>query len=127
MGPFAFNRDPKPRGERGESLPESNPHTAPDSTDPTGVCPRCGEKSSFEVGPSCPVSFGGGYSLAAGGSAPTPRELDRATVLFCRNCNQGVTVIEEQWVGDHPSRDGIGRGGVVTWRGIHWWPPPRSS
>jgi hypothetical protein len=122
MAAFPFNREPKPKGERGETLPESNPDTPPDSTDPTGVCPRCGERSSFEVGPSHPVSFDGAIRVMPPAGAPMPKELDRATILLCRNCKQGVVVVEEEWVGDHPAREGIRGGGMVTWKGIHWWP-----
>jgi hypothetical protein len=129
MFAFPFSRKPSPKGERGETLPEANPATPPDSTDPTGPCPRCGERSSFEVGPSHPVSFDGSsrvMSAAAGGDV-VPGELDRATILLCRNCKQGVVVVEEQWVGDNPMRDGLKGGGYVTWRGIHWWPAPGAA
>jgi hypothetical protein len=61
---------------------------------------------------------------AMAGGASEAMGLDQATVLLCRNCKQGVVVIEEQWVGDHPMREGIQGGGAVTWRGIHWWPAP---
>lgn len=127
MGAFPFSREPKPKGERGETLPESNPDTPPDSTDPTGVCPRCGERSSFEVGPSHPVSFDGSVEvLSALGGGSSPAELDRATILLCRNCKQGIVVVEEEWIGDSPRRDGF-RSGTVTWRGIHWWPAPGAA
>lgn len=129
MGVFPFSREPKPKGERGETLPASNPDTPPDSTDPTGVCPRCGERSSFEIGPSHPVSFDGSLRVmsAAAGGASIPKELDQATILLCRNCKQGIVVVEEEWIGDHPAREGIGSGGTVTWRGIHWWPAPSAA
>lgn len=129
MSAFPFSRDPSPKGDRGETLPKSNPDTPPDSTDPTGACPRCGQRSSFEVGPSHPVSFDGSVHVmsAAAGGATVPDELDRATILVCRNCKQGVMVVEEKWTGDHPSREGIGGGGMVTWRGIHWWPAPGAA
>jgi hypothetical protein len=35
--------------------------------------------------------------------------------------------VEEQWIGDHPARGGVGGGGAVTYRGIFWWPPPAST
>lgn len=126
MAIFPFSRKPSPKGERGETLPESNPETPPDSTDPTGTCPRCGQRSSFEVGPNHPVSFDGDVQLtpAATGGATEPKALDRASILICRNCKQGIVVVEEEWVGDHPSRGGLKGGGMVTWRGIHWWPAP---
>lgn len=126
MAAFPFNREPSPKGERGETLPESNPETPPDSTDPTGTCPRCGQRSSFDVGPSHAVSFNASVQVmsAAAGGATVPEELDRATILLCRHCKQGVVVIEEEWIGDHPAREGIKGGGNVTWRGIHWWPAP---
>jgi hypothetical protein len=129
MTAFPFSSAPRPRGERGETLPEADPETPPDSTDPTGVCPRCGQRSSFEVGPSHPVSFDGDVEVfsALGSGESVPDELDRATILLCRNCKQGVVVVEERWTGDHPSREGIKGGGIVSWRGIHWWPAPGSA
>lgn len=56
-----------------------------------------------------------------------PKEVDRVTALFCRACGQGVAVVEEEWVGDHPTREGIRGGGTVYWRGVHWWPAPGAS
>ena len=129
VGAFPFSREPKPKGEWGETLPESNPDTPPDSGDPTGVCSRCGERSSFEVGPSHPVSFDGSTNFlsASAGGASVPGELDRVTILLCRNCRQGVAVVEEEWIGDHPGRDGLRGGGMVTWLGVHWWPAPGAA
>jgi hypothetical protein len=53
-----------------------------------------------------------------------PDALDRVSALVCRSCNQGVAVVEEKWVGDHPAREGLQGGGYVYWRGVHWWPAP---
>ena len=30
-------------------------------------------------------------------------------------------------IGDHRQRDGIRGGGHISWRGIHWWPPPGAT
>jgi hypothetical protein len=53
--------------------------------------------------------------------------LDRVAAFVCTGCRQGTAVVEEQWIGDHPSRGGIGAGGAVTYRGVFWWPPPAST
>lgn len=55
------------------------------------------------------------------GSLSNPH-VEQATVLICRHCRHGVVVIEEQHVGGvHHSKS---NGGVITWRGMHWWPLP---
>lgn len=44
------------------------------------------------------------------------------------NCTrQATVVVEEQWVGDHPAREGTKTGGSINWRGIHWWPLPAGA
>ena len=49
--------------------------------------------------------------------------MDQTSVLHCRNCHQGVVVVEEQRIGDRSWRKGKEeRAGEITWRGIHWWP-----
>jgi len=115
-----------PSGDRGEAVREANPETLPDSRDPSGPCPRCGRISNFHHVGDLPVSFGTGYTMSHDGTR-RPEELDRVSVLVCLGCHQGTTVIEEQWVGDHPARQGIGTGGTITWRGVHWWPVPGSA
>jgi hypothetical protein len=68
-----------------------------------------------------PLTFDGGYLMHPQGShAPTFSE--RASVLICRHCKQGVAVLEEEWLGDHPKREGLKGGGTISWRGFHWWP-----
>jgi hypothetical protein len=63
--------------------------------------------------------------MGAGGSTPT--WSDQVSSLACQGCGQCTAVVEEQWVGDHPAREGLGTGGTVTWRGFHWWPAPHSG
>lgn len=93
-------REPN-KGKRGELLPESN-EEAPDSHRPQGLCPRCGKQSSFEILGSYPVTFDyGSYFQDAAGNIGHD-EMDRVTALNCRNCRQGVVVVEEQWVGEAP-------------------------
>ena len=49
--------------------------------------------------------------------------LDQASILYCRNCHQGIVVVEEQRIDDHSWRDEVEfRSGQISWRGIHWWP-----
>jgi Domain of unknown function (DUF4145) len=113
------------QGERGEVTLKANPETLPDSADPSGPCPRCGRVSNFSYVASLPASFGGTHQL---GDGSTERDaLDRVSVLVCLGCHQPVVVVEERWVGDHPAREGIGRGGYESHRGIHWWPTPGAT
>jgi uncharacterized protein DUF4145 len=120
-----FGESRRERGERGEDVPKSNPDTPPDSYDPAGVCPRCGRASNFQVLGSLPVSFGGSYIQTHEGGM-IPDAIDRVSSLRCSGCGQATVVIEEEWIGDQPSRAGR-RGGTITWRGVHWWPPPGSA
>jgi Domain of unknown function (DUF4145) len=120
-----FGESRSETGERGEDVPKSNPDTPPDSYDPTGVCPRCGRVSNFQVLGSLPVSFGGTYIQTREGEM-IPDAIDRVSSLKCSGCGQATVVIEEEWVGDQPSRVER-RGGAITWRGVHWWPPPGSA
>jgi Domain of unknown function (DUF4145) len=116
------NTKPKPKGARDEILPEEN-EGLPDSSRPSGLCPRCGKQSSFEKAGSLPVTFD--YETYTQGQDGISRHdaTDVVTSLICRHCRQGVVVVEEQWVGDHPKRKGR-FGGVISYRGIHWWPLP---
>lgn len=47
-----FNSEPKRKGQRDEVLPQEN-DGAPDSNRPSGLCPRCGKQSSFEIADLC--------------------------------------------------------------------------
>jgi len=42
------------------------------------------------------------------------------SILVCGYCQQGLVVVEEERVGGVRG----GKGGAVTWHGIHWWPTP---
>lgn len=119
-----FGRSKGAKGKRGEPLPD--PHDGPpDGSHLSGLCPRCERLSSFQVLGSIPLTFDGGYLLGHGGSR-TPTYYEQMTVLICRHCEQGVSVVEEQ-LHDGKSRDEGGRTGVITWRGIHWWPLPGAA
>ena len=109
-------------GKTGEKLPEKH-EGLPDSTLAYGLCPRCEKQSSFDVAGPLPVTFNpDSYSVGHDG-AHTPVHVDQASILYCRNCRQGIVVVEEQRVDDRSWREpGNGRGGAITWRGIHWWP-----
>ncbi|CAO3439717.1 DUF4145 domain-containing protein [Azospirillum argentinense] len=110
------------KGNRGEPLPVTS-DAPPDSEKSSGTCPRCGTHSSFEYLNSLPLTFDGGRLHHRDGTS-TPTYSDRATVMICRHCHQGVLVLEEAWVGDNPAREQPKGGGVITWRGFHWWPNP---
>jgi len=114
------------QGERGEVQVESNPETLPDSTDPSGPCPRCGRVSNFIVEGTVGVSFGRAWSQGPNGEREWDT-LDRMALLRCLGCQQNTVVIEEQWIGDYPARTGASDRGLITYRGIHWWPPPGAA
>jgi hypothetical protein len=111
------------KGKREEPLPEPN-EGLPDSHRPSGLCPRCGKQSSFEIVGSLPVTFDSSYSY--GGERYEPNIIDRVSSLICRHCKQGVVVVEEEWVGDAPKKKQKS-GGVISHRGIHWWPLPETN
>lgn len=113
------------KGTRNEDLPMTH-EGLPDSYRPNGLCPRCGKQSSFEIIGELPVTFSGGIAYPSEGK-PYKTYSDRVTCLLCRHCNQGVVVIEEEWIGDHPSRLGYEKGGEVSFRGVSWWPLPQSN
>ncbi len=112
-------------GKMGEKLPEKH-EGLPDSTLSHGLCPRCQKQSSFDVVGTQAVTFDPDLFVAErGGGPPTPIPVDQVSILYCRNCKQGTVVIEEQCVADRSWREpktGKSGGGVITWRGIHWWP-----
>jgi len=107
-------------GKTGEKLPEKH-EGLPDSTLPHGLCPRCQKQSSFDAAAPQPVTFDPESYLAERDGSATPVHVDQVSVLYCRNCRQGILVVEEQRVADRSWREKTG-GGVITWRGIHWWP-----
>lgn len=114
MGWFGKSKPQLP-SESGE------PHTGlPDSTINEGLCPHCGNQSAFEIGDSIGLL---GTEMTDGYKAHVEWH-DRATVLTCRHCKNGVLVVEEQFVGDHSTRGGIKESGEAYYKGKHWWPAP---
>lgn len=111
-------------GSRGEPLVEPN-EGLPDSHRPHGLCPRCGKQSSFDTAGALPVTFSGSVVASYDGSHRRD-VIDQVSSLVCRNCSQGTVVVEEQWVGDQPVREGM-TSGTLSWRGIHWWPLPQAK
>lgn len=111
--------------QKGDEDPPHDPDTPPDSTDPAGICPRCGRTSNFRpVAESIPLAFMGGvmaYGGAGGGGERIPTE--RVTVFECLGCHLGVAVIEEMTVGNKSTRGRFVGGGRQRWRGVSWWPP----
>ena len=112
------------KGKRGEELPELY-EGLPDSYRPSGLCPRCGKQSSFDVKGSLPITFDSSC-LALSNNEFEPTLIDRVSSLICRHCKQGVVVVEEEWIGDSPKKKAKS-GGVVNYRGIHWWPIPEAN
>jgi Domain of unknown function (DUF4145) len=56
---------------------------------------------------------------------PEPHQLDRVAVYQCRNCGQGNVVVEEQYIGENPTRARVTPShGELHFRGVHWWPSP---
>jgi hypothetical protein len=116
MTPNPFFGEP---GEQGEAMPRTNPETPPDSTDPRGPCPRCGNRAHFQEQGNIPVAW-----RRVG---PRREEVVRATSLKCSSCEQGVVAVEELWVGEHAVRENVGGGGHQHWCGIFWWPAPGAA
>lgn len=108
-------------GKTGEKLPEKH-EGLPDSTYPYGLCPRCQKQSSFDVIGSQALTFDPDTYIAGRGEADARVHVDQISLLYCRNCQQGVVVVEEQRTDDRSWRNPGSGGGVITWRGIHWWP-----
>jgi hypothetical protein len=118
-----FGEKKRSVGKTGEKLPEKH-EGLPDSGLPHGLCPRCQKQSSFDVVGTQAVTFDPDLILVERGSGGAPIAVDQVIVLYCRNCKQGIAVVEEQCVAGRSWREpktGNG-GGVITWRGIHWWP-----
>jgi Domain of unknown function (DUF4145) len=111
-------------GKTGEKLPETH-EGLPDSTLPHGLCPRCQKQSSFDVADPQPVTFDPDQHLMERGGSSTPVAVDQVSILYCRNCRQGIVVVEERCVAGSSWREpktGKTGGGVISWKGIHWWP-----
>ena len=103
-------------GKHEVPMPEGN-EGPPDSNRPSGLCPRCSKQSSFQYFNSMPLTFNGGYMLGRDGSS-TPTFIERSTVLICRHCNQGISILEEEFTAED---------GKIAWRGFQWWPLIASS
>jgi hypothetical protein len=120
-----FKSDPPRKGSRGEVLPAEN-EGPPDSHRPSGLCPRCGKQSSFEVIGFLPVAFNYETVLVAHNGRSEHDSIEQVCSLFCRHCKQGLVSIEERYTGDSPSRLATG-GGIISFRGFHWWPLPNTQ
>jgi len=116
-----YFRKKKRKGPRGETLPEDR-KGLPDSELPAGLCPRCHTKSSFQVIGSLPLTFDHEQVILERTGQQTADHFERASVLVCRHCEQGVVVVEEKLIGGkrHPES----KGGTISWRGVYWWPLP---
>ncbi|MEY2421776.1 MAG: hypothetical protein QOI95_1843 [Acidimicrobiaceae bacterium] len=105
-----------------------DPDSLPDSSDPSGPCPRCGRVASFTLKGAAPVTYvkDGSYSIGQSG-APERNEDERVAILECSGCRDCIVVIEAQFIGGVPRAEGMRRGGTMEWRGFHWWPIPGGS
>lgn len=99
----------------------SDPDSLPDSSDPSGPCPRCGRVASFTPSGSGDVTFrkDGVHSISPDGTYQR-LSRQRVSLLECSGCHDRVVVVEDQYVG------GVryGNSGGESWKGIHWWPTP---
>lgn len=121
-----FRKGNVTKGSRNEDMPLTH-DGLPDSYIPNGLCPRCGKQSSFEKIGELPVTFDGGIVHTQGSQQQYKHYSDRVISMVCRHCQQGIVIVEEEWVGDHPSREGLGDGGEISYRGMHWWPLPQTK
>jgi Domain of unknown function (DUF4145) len=88
-----------------------DPDRLPDTSDPSGPCPRCGRPSNFGLHATFPLTYKVGIVAVTheGRSQRVPAQ--QVAVLECAYCQQNIVVIET--VGNGP-------GG----HGFHWWPTP---
>lgn len=110
----------------GQQPTERDPSTPPDSTDPSGPCPRCGVVSNFTVAGQIGVTFNDHLFVETRGSGRERIPTELASLLECLGCHQRIVVVEEECLDGTPRRLG-GTSGHITWRGIHWWPPPAAA
>ena len=105
-------------GDPDPEHPPRDPDALPDSSDPSGPCPRCGRPSNFQIKGNGPLTYKPDVftSRPDGGMARLP--LERVSILECGYCQQGIVVIEEERVGGVRG----GKSGTAAWHGIHWWP-----
>jgi Protein of unknown function (Hypoth_ymh) len=106
----------QPRGGR-------DPDRLPDSSDPNGPCPRCGRPSNFMLRGTAPVTYRADVFYAASVDGDRRVADQQLVVMECAYCQQNIVVIEEEL---HDGERGK-KSGRVSWRGIHWWPPPGSG
>ncbi|MGF7184156.1 hypothetical protein GGQ84_000236 [Desulfitispora alkaliphila] len=98
----------------------------PDTDRPSGYCPRCEKQSSFEIEGSLPVTFDYDKFIRVGDGTVYYNKVERVSSLVCRNCKQGVVVVEEQCNKDeidHRSTPEQER----PYKGIYWWPLPNAQ
>lgn len=88
----------------------------PDSEHLAGICPNCNLPSTFEERGSRMVRAGDAKRWLQNPTA-TNAWLLRAVVYQCRACFDGCLVVEEMHVKDE----------VVSYKGIHCWPPPGTA
>jgi hypothetical protein len=97
-----------------------DPDRLPDSSDPSGPCPRCGRPSNFILRGRFPVTYRTDVYLAAPVDGDRRLADQQLVVMECAYCQQNIVVIEDEL---HDGERGK-KSGRVSWRGIHWWPSP---
>lgn len=85
-------------------MPTRDPDTLPTSDDPSGRCPRCNRVSNF--------TFNGEWQLVVKGGSTGPVVFEKASLLTCQGCNDGMIVAEKKptW--------------GATWVPTLWYPAP---
>jgi hypothetical protein len=93
-------------------MPEVDPDRLPTSTDPRGLCPRCGHLSNFTEGRKQAIAID--PPTEPGGAQQV---LELMAVLQCLGCNRSTVVIERN----------LDPRGVPRFEGVHWWPTPGAT
>jgi hypothetical protein len=107
------------KGSRNEELPLEH-EGLPDSFNPYGLCPRCNKQSSFEIIGHLPATYDSSIINRSNG-VNEHGLIDRVTSMVCRNCNQPIIVIEEEYIGEKPKLKNK-EGGFIKYVGHFWWP-----
>jgi hypothetical protein len=75
---------------------DRDPDRLPDSSDPSGPCPRCGRPSNFVLRETTPVTYKTDMYADRGPGVDPPVVDQQLAVMECAYCQQNIVVIEDE-------------------------------